>query len=52
MFQLYHEEKKLQFDDLCFILDQHAELELEFYSSCSLNNIRRVDMSLNSGALG
>ena len=51
--QLYHGENKLllQWDDdeVCFVLDQHAELE--FYSASSLKQQLRVDMSLHSDTL-
>ena len=34
IFQLYHVENKLIFNKVCFVLDQHTELD--FYNVCSL----------------
>ena len=49
IFQLYHGENKLFFlwddDELRFVLDQHAELDL--YSASWLKQQSAVDMSLD-----
>jgi len=50
---VYHDKNMLHFlwddDDVCFVLDQHAEID--FYSASWTKTSQRVDMSLHSDTL-
>ena len=53
IFQLYHGENNLIFnemdDEVCFVLDQHDELD--FSSASSLKQQLRIDLSLHLDTL-